>query len=104
MPAAVGGPHSPPAWSMKLPLRSFLKTARNAHPWLWKSPKWTFDSDGLRSVRLATKSTLPRLLRAADSFGLRIHEMTISSAVGYFCFAGYMNFASDSSSYHMYPM
>ena len=45
-----------------------------------------------------------RCPRAADSFGLRSIERISSSAVGFFCLAGYMNLASVSSSYHMYPM
>ena len=89
---------------MKLPWRSFLNTARYAHPWLWKSPNWTFDRCGLSELSSVVNSGSCRLPRAADSFGLRIIDWSSCSAVGFRCFAGYMNFASDSSSYHMYPM
>ena len=34
------GPSMRPSWSSRLPLRSFLKTARKTQPWPWKSANW----------------------------------------------------------------
>ena len=99
--AGVGGPTTFPLWSSRFPWRSRLNTARNAHPWLWKSPNWTRLMCGFNRVNSATNSGSDRCPRAADSFGFRSIERMSSSPVGLRCWPGYMRWPSLSSSHHM---
>ena len=77
------------AWSSRLPLRSFLKTARKTQPWPWKSANWVCSGlrvqlgDAVPGTRGRTRGRGPTPRRGWSSA-----TWTNSSAVGCFCFCG----------------
>ena len=93
-----------PRWSSSLPCRSFLKTARKTQPWPWKSANCVCLAFGFRSATRSRNAGSDQFPRAAASSGFDIIERVNSSAVGCFCFGGYISSPSVSSSHHMKPV
>lgn len=83
---------------------SLLYTARNTHPWPWKSANWVFAICGFSLMMSFKKAGSPQLPRAAVSSGLSMAERVSCSLVGFFSFGGYIRCPSVSWSHHMYPM